>query len=220
MAANNKQFAIIGLGRFGMALCSELVEQGAQVLAIDIKEELVEKVADMVNQAVIADCTTEDAIRELRLTDYDLVVVAIGDQVNNSILATLLLKELGVAKVWVKANDKFHARIIEKIGADKIILPEREIGIRVARSMLDDRVFDFLDIGDDMALTEWVIGASNEGEQLGDLELFHQETIKILAVKQGATINSCPNPETILQQGDIVILVGNKYELTAKLRSI
>ncbi|MBV7316639.1 TrkA family potassium uptake protein [Shewanella sp. NIFS-20-20] len=220
MATNNKQFAIIGLGRFGIALCTELVEHGAQVLAIDIKEELVEKVADLVNQAVIADCTTEDAIRELRLSDYDLVVVAIGAQVNNSILATLLLKELGVAKVWVKANDKFHARIIEKIGADKIILPEREIGIKVARSMLDDRVFDFLDIGDDMALTEWVIGPQNAGNLLGELALFQQENIQILAVKQGARINSCPEPDTLLQSGDIVILVGDKDELTAKLRSI
>lgn len=173
MSQSDKQYAVIGLGRFGMSICEELSAQGAEVLAIDINEELVQKASDVATQAIVADCINEETLSELHLQDYDLVVVAIGEKVKNSIMATLLLKESGVKKVWVKANDRFHARILQKVGADKIILPERDMGVRIARSIMDIRVFDFLELGSEQAITEFVIGNKNMGHKLQELPIFN-----------------------------------------------
>lgn len=152
MAAESKQVAVIGLGRFGMALCYELNQQGAEVLAIDINEDLVRKAADHVTQAIVADCSNEDTVSELKLDDYDIAMVAIGDNVNASILTTLILKESGVKLVWVKAKDRYHAKILHKIGADRVVMPETEMGQRIARIMLDTRIFHYLELAADWPL--------------------------------------------------------------------
>lgn len=122
MRRAEKQFAVIGLGRFGLAVCQELTDSGAQVLAIDVNEERVKLAASFVTQALVANCTHEETMAELKLDDYDMVMVAIGADMNSSILATLIAKEAGVKSVWVKANDKFQARVLQKIGADHIII--------------------------------------------------------------------------------------------------
>lgn len=141
---SDKQFAVIGLGRFGLSVCKELQDSGAQVLAVDIDEEKVKEAAAFVSQGIVANCANEETVVELRLDDYDMVMVSIGADVNSSILATLVVKEAGAKTVWVKANDKFHGKILSKIGADHIIMPERDMGIRVARKMLDKRVLEFI----------------------------------------------------------------------------
>lgn len=128
MKTGDKQFAVIGLGRFGLAVCKELQDSGAQVLAVDINEDRVKEAASFVSQAVVANCTHEETVAELKLDDYDMVMIAIGADVNASILATLIAKEAGVKSVWVKANDRFQARVLQKIGADHIIMPERDMG--------------------------------------------------------------------------------------------
>ncbi len=123
MKIRDKQFAVIGLGRFGLSVCQELADAGAQVLAVDVNEDKVKAATQFVTQAVVANCTLEDTAEELKLSDYDMVMISIGEDVNASILTTLVMKESGVKSVWVKANDKFHAKILQKIGADHIICP-------------------------------------------------------------------------------------------------
>ena len=218
MNVEKKQFAVIGLGRFGLALCEELMDQGAQVLALDIDEERVKLAAETSSHAIIADCSDEETVAELKLDEYDIVMVAIGDDINTSILATLVLKELGVKNVWVKAKNKFHAKILQKIGADKIISPERDMGIRVARSMLYKHVFDFLVLGSGLAITEVVIGGKYLGQRLDEHPCSNIDGIKILAYKRGATIHDRPDDGVSLEIGDILIVAGEEVLLKQKLK--
>lgn len=220
MSPENKQFAVIGLGRFGMSLCEELSQRGAQVLAVDINETCVRKAADVATQAVVADCSNEATIAELKLDDYDLVMVAIGDDVNANILTTLLLKDAGVKTVWVKAKDTPHCKILNKIGADKIIRPERDMGMRIARNMLDKRIFEFSDLGSGISLAEVVVSGKNMGRTLAEHPCAGHKDTQVLALKRGPEIHKAPTPDTTLQVGDILIMTGPENILTTTLRML
>ncbi len=220
MKISDKQFAVVGLGRFGLSVCQELVDSGAQVLAIDVNEDKVKAVAQFVTQAIVANCSIEDTVKELKLSDYDMVMVSIGEDVNASILTTLVMKESGVKSVWVKANDKFHAKILQKIGADHVIMPERDMGIRVARKMLDKRVLEFQELGSNLAMTEVVIGSRLMGKSIGQLSLCQNEEIQILGYKRGPEILKDPDLDKILEIGDMLIVAGPKDVLMAKLKSL
>ncbi|CAH7114771.1 Ktr system potassium uptake protein A [Vibrio chagasii] len=216
---SDKQYAVIGLGRFGLSVCQELQSSGSQVLAVDINEERVKEAAAFVSQAIVANCTSEETVKELRLDEYDMVMVSIGSDVNSSILTTLVVKESGAKTVWVKANDKFHGKILSKIGADHIIMPERDMGIRVARKMLDRRVLEFIDLGSDLAMTEIVIGSKLLGKQLRDLKLCKEVGVEVLGFKRGPNLTKAPELEVSLEIGDVVIIAGPKETLSRKLRN-
>ncbi|OJI29814.1 Ktr system potassium uptake protein A [Vibrio vulnificus] len=220
MRRAEKQFAVIGLGRFGLAVCQELTDSGAQVLAIDVNEERVKLAASFVTQALVANCTHEETMAELKLDDYDMVMVAIGADMNSSILATLIAKEAGVKSVWVKANDKFQARVLQKIGADHIIMPERDMGIRVARKMLDKRVLEFHPLGSGLAMTEFVVGARLMGKTLGELALCKVPGVQVLGFKRGPELVKAPELDVELEIGDMIILVGPQDALANKLSSL
>ncbi|EJU9866770.1 TrkA family potassium uptake protein [Vibrio vulnificus] len=220
MRRAEKQFAVIGLGRFGLAVCQELTDSGAQVLAIDVNEERVKLAASFVTQALVANCTHEETMAELKLDDYDMVMVAIGADMNSSILATLIAKEAGVKSVWVKANDKFQARVLQKIGADHIIMPERDMGIRVARKMLDKRVLEFHPLGSGLAMTEFVVGSRLMGKTLGELALCKVPGVQVLGFKRGPELVKAPELDFELEIGDMIILVGPQDALANKLSSL
>ncbi|HAS6071649.1 potassium channel family protein [Vibrio vulnificus] len=220
MRRAEKQFAVIGLGRFGLAVCQELTDSGAQVLAIDVNEERVKLAASFVTQALVANCTHEETMAELKLDDYDMVMVAIGADMNSSILATLIAKEAGVKSVWVKANDKFQARVLQKIGADHIIMPERDMGIRVARKMLDKRVLEFHPLGSGLAMTEFVVGSRLMGKTLGELALCKVPGVQVLGFKRGPELVKAPELDVELEIGDMIILVGPQDVLANKLSSL
>ncbi|ASC56627.1 TrkA family potassium uptake protein [Vibrio vulnificus] len=220
MRRAEKQFAVIGLGRFGLAVCQELTDSGAQVLAIDVNEERVKLAASFVTQALVANCTHEETMAELKLDDYDMVMVAIGADMNSSILATLIAKEAGVKSVWVKANDKFQARVLQKIGADHIIMPERDMGIRVARKMLDKRVLEFHPLGSGLAMTEFVVGSRLMGKTLGELALCKVPGVQVLGFKRGPELVKAPELDVELEIGDMIILVGPQDALANKLSSL
>ncbi|EHH2472826.1 TrkA family potassium uptake protein [Vibrio vulnificus] len=220
MRRAEKQFAVIGLGRFGLAVCQELTDSGAQVLAIDVNEERVKLAASFVTQALVANCTHEETMAELKLDDYDMVMVAIGADMNSSILATLIAKEAGVKSVWVKANDKFQARVLQKIGADHIIMPERDMGIRVARKMLDKRVLEFHPLGSGLAMTEFVVGSRLMGKTLGELALCKVPGVQVLGFKRGPELVKAPELDIELEIGDMIILVGPQDALANKLSSL
>ncbi len=220
MKTGDKQFAVIGLGRFGLAVCKELQDSGSQVLAVDINEDRVKEAAGFVSQAIVANCTHEETVAELKLDDYDMVMIAIGADVNASILATLIAKEAGVKSVWVKANDRFQARVLQKIGADHVIMPERDMGIRVARKMLDKRVLEFNPLGSGLAMTEFVIGSRWMGKTLGDLALCKVEGVQVLGFKRGPEITKAPDLNSTLEIGDLIIVVGPQDKLASKLKSL
>ncbi|UJF18562.1 TrkA family potassium uptake protein [Vibrio sp. SS-MA-C1-2] len=221
MSVEQKQFAVIGLGRFGMALCEELSEQGAEVLAIDLNEDRVKQADEITSQAVVADCSNADVLAELRLDDYDIVMVAIGEDIKASILTTLMLKEAGVNTVWVKAKDRYHHKILSKIGADIIIRPDRDMGVRVARKMLDTRVFEFIDLGNNLSLVELVILKEHSGRRLNQLLCCKKNSAcELLGFKRGAELIKEPDMETALEIGDILILAGPNEILNERLKRL
>jgi trk system potassium uptake protein TrkA len=148
-----------------------------------------------------------------------MVMVSIGSDVNSSILTTLVVKESGAKAVWVKANDKFHGKILSKIGADHIIMPERDMGIRVARKILDRRVLEFIDLGSGLAMTEIVIGSKLLGKKLGDLKLCKENGVEVLGFKRGPNLTKAPELDVSLEIGDVVIIAGPKETLSRKLRN-
>ncbi len=220
MKTSDKQFVVIGLGRFGLSVCDELQSAGAQVLAIDINEDKVREAAGFVTQALVANCTHEETVAELKLNEYDMVMVAIGADVNASILATIMAKESGAKFVWVKANDRFHAKILQKIGADHIILPERDMGVRVARKMLDQRVLEFHPLGSGLAMTEFVVGSRLMDKKLSEIAICNEEGVDVLGFKRGSHIIKSPSMEETVEIGDLVIIVGPEVTLSQKLKTL
>ncbi|GAA5647648.1 potassium channel family protein [Vibrio proteolyticus] len=220
MKTGDKQFAVIGLGRFGLSVCQELEDSGAQVLAVDINEDRVREAAGFVTQAIVANCTNEETVSELKLSDYDMVMVAIGADVNASILTTLVVKESGVKAVWVKASDRFQAKILQKIGADHVIMPERDMGVRVARKMLDKRVLEFQELGSGLAMTEIIVGSKLMGKTLGQLALCKVAGVQVLGFKRGPDITKAPDMDRSLEIGDIIIIVGPKEALASRLKQL
>lgn len=220
MKIRDKQFAVIGLGQFGLSVCEELMEAGAQVLAVDIDEDKVKMALNFATQAIVANCTLEETVFELKLKEYDMVLIAIGEDINASILTTLVVKESGAKSVWVKANDKYHVKILHKVGANHVIMPERDMGIRVARKMLDRRVLEFIELGSGLALTEVVIGSQMMGKSIGDMPVYHQKGIKVLGFKRGPEVTSSPSLDTVLEIGDMLIVVGPQQTLTKQLQNL
>ncbi|MBY8286506.1 potassium channel family protein [Vibrio fluvialis] len=220
MKIRDKQFAVIGLGRFGLSVCQELTEAGAQVLAVDIDEEKVKAAMNYATQAIVANCTIEETVFELKLKDYDMVMVAIGEDINASILATLVVKESGAKSVWVKANDKFHVKILQKVGADHVIMPERDMGIRVARKMLDRRVLEFIELGSGLALTEVVIGSRMMGKRIDEMAICQEHGVQVLGFKRGPEMKKAPSLDTVMEIGDMLIVVGPQQTLTKQLKTL
>lgn len=220
MRSAKKQYAVIGLGRFGLSVCQELSRAGAEVLAVDLNEDRVKNAIAFSTEVIVANCTQEETVAELKLEEYDMVMVAIGSDINASILTTLVLKEAHCKTVWVKANDKFHARILTKVGADRVVMPEKEMGVRIANQMIDKRVKDFHPLGSGLALTEVVVSSNLLGKSLSELSLCSEENVSVIALKRGPEVIPSPSFEKSLEIGDVIIVVGPEAELAQKLRAL
>src|SRR6478735_3493126 len=142
------------MGRFGSAVAKTLSQLGFEVLAIDQNEETIQDVSAYVTHAVQADSTDEEALRALGIRNFDVVVVAIGEDIQSSILTTLILKDLGVPAIIVKAKNELHGKVLNKIGADKVIFPERDMGLRVAHHLVSPNILDYIDLSDDYSIME------------------------------------------------------------------
>ncbi len=208
-----KEFVVIGLGRFGSSLARELVNLGHSVLAIDSSEEKVQSISEVVSHAVYANATDEDALKALGIRNFDVAVVAIGENIQASILATLILKELGVKIVVVKAMSELHAKVLEKIGADRIIFPEREMGIKLAHSLVAPNVLDYMALSNDYGIEEVEVPERFVGKSLEQLNLRAQYGINVIAVKHENQLNHNPGPKTTFRAGDTAVIVGDRRSL-------
>ncbi|TMI73365.1 MAG: TrkA family potassium uptake protein [Bacillati bacterium ANGP1] len=211
-------FAVIGIGRFGSAVVRTLYEMGHHVLAIDRDEDSLRSVQDSSTHSVQLDSTDPEALRAVGITNFDAVVVAIGAGVQESILTTLLLKEMGCRKVVSKASGELQARVLEKVGADLVIRPERDMAIRVARSLASGHVVDLLELSPNLLVEEVSIGPRVNGKSLGDLDLRSRYGVSILLLKRDSQIVVVPGGETELRSGDVLVVFGEKQAL-AKLES-
>jgi trk system potassium uptake protein len=203
-----KQFAVVGLGRFGGSICRTLSELGAEVLAIDSDEDRVNEFTPIATHAVIADSTDESVLKSLGLRNFDHVIVAIGDNIQASILTTLMLKELGVKKVTAKAQNDYHEKVLRKIGADHVVHPERDMGARIARNITSSSVVDYLEISDKHSLIEVVAGKKMHGKTLIDLDVRANFGVNIVAIKEEGHINVSPRADQVIKNGDILIVIG------------
>ncbi|MBS3946752.1 MAG: TrkA family potassium uptake protein [Dethiobacter sp.] len=211
-----KQFAVIGIGRFGASVATTLYEMGNDVLAIDNSEAKVEGIVDQVTHAVVADSTNEAALKSLGITNFEVVIVSIGQDIQASILTTLLLKELGVNYIVAKARTVLHGKVLQKIGADRIVFPERDMGIRVAHNLVAANVLDFIELSPEYSIVEIIVPQKMVGKSLRELDLRARFGLNVLAIRSAdKKINISPDATDRLQHGDVMIVVGQNEEIQA-----
>lgn len=208
----SRQFVVIGLGAFGSSVAATLYQLGQEVLAIDTSEERVQEMAPLVTHAVQADATDEQAMKALGIRNFDVAVVAIGD-IEASILATSLVKGFGVRYVVARAMSDLHARVLERVGADRIVHPERDMGVRMAHILLSGNLIDYVELMPGYSIVEVVAREPFVGKSLRDLELRAKYGINILAIRRGSQVLAVPGADTIIQPGDILLAMGEDERL-------
>ena len=214
-----KQFVVLGLGRFGSSLATTLADAGYEVMAVDKCEEKVQDISPIVTQAVQAEVTDIDTLRSLGIRNFDVAIVAIGKDMQSSIMTTLLLKEMGIPYVVAKASTEIHQRVLEKIGADRIILPERDMGKRIATNLITGNIIDYIQLSRDYSIMEFSILSQWEGRSIKDINIRANYGINIIAVERNGDINVSPGPDYILKEDDLLVIVGKNQsirELEAK----
>lgn len=209
----SKQFVVIGLGRFGSSIARTLYALGNDVLAIDKSEDRVQNIADNVTHAVQTDSTDENALKSLGIRNFDVAVIAIGSDVQSSIMITLLVKEMGVKYIVVKAQSELHAKVLYKIGADRVILPERDMGVRVAHNLVSSNILDYIELSPDYSIVEISAIPQWTGKTLRELNLRSRYSINIMAIKRDNDINVTPGADDIIDEGDVLVVIGGTEEL-------
>lgn len=209
-----REYAVIGLGRFGGAICEELSVEGNKVLAIDIDEHKVNEYKNIASHAVIADTTDEQVIKDLGLKNIDHVIVAIGDNIQANILTTVILADLGIKRITVKAQNDYHEKILNKIGANHVVHPERDMGKRLAHSLISSNILDYLELSDDHSMVEVRVGRKMRGKSLVDLNIRARFGCNVVAIKQGKKMNVSPLAEYELQDNDVLIVMGADKDLS------
>ena len=215
-----KEFAVIGLGRFGGSICKALSEEGMEVMAIDLDEDKVNGYSKIASHAVVGDTTDESVLKSLGIRNFDHVIVAIGENIQASILTTLLLKELGVKHITVKAQNNYHEKILNKIGADKIVHPERDMGRRIAHNIISNNVLDYLELSDEHSIMEIVASQRMNGKSIIDLDIRAKYGINIVAIKRGKDIIVSPHATEVFHNNDILIVIGADPDISRFERNL
>lgn len=209
-----KSYAVFGLGRFGRSVAEELAKSGAEVLAVDIDEEKVRDVAEYVTFAVTADVCDIESMETLGLRNMDGVIVAITENLNASVLITILAKEMGVPYVIAKAKDNLHIKVLEKVGADKVIIPEKESGVRVARSIWAGNFIDFIELSDRVKLIEIPVRDEWIGKTLRELNLRQKNRINIVAIRENGELSVGPDPDTPIKKDISMIVTVDRNDIS------
>ena len=208
-----KSYIVIGLGRFGSQVSQELCRLGCEVLAVDVNEELVSQVANEVTQAVVGDGQDKEVLRALGTREFDCGIVAIGDNLGASVLVTMNLKELGVPYVICKAHDETHRRVLQKLGADRVLIPEQEQASRLARSLSSHNVLDYIELSDEYGIIEVPAPGSWGGKSLKELNVRAKLGVNILAVRRNGKINVSPAADFSIYRDDILVVLGDSAAL-------
>ncbi|GAA0688956.1 MULTISPECIES: potassium channel family protein [Clostridium] len=212
---NNKQFVVIGLGRFGSSVAKTLYESGHDVLAIDKDEDLVQEISDSVTHAVQMDATDENALRTLGIRNFDVAVITIGSSIQASVMVTLIVKELGVKHIIAKGNSEIHAKVLYKIGADRVVLPEKDMGVRVAHNLVSSNILDYIELSPDYSIIEIEVPNTWVGKTLRELKVRATFGINIMAIRKADdVVNISPNADDVIEESDILIAIGASDELS------
>lgn len=213
MASKDRTFAIIGLGSFGSTVAAELAQFGNYVLGIDIDERKVNALASTLAATAILDASDETALREVGVDQYDVALCAIGDSLEASILTTMNLRLLGVETIWVKATTKPHHRILSKLGADRVILPEQEMGRHISQMLNNPTVQDYVNLGNGFSVVSMVVPKAKEGTLLDSLKLEQQFDLRALGLMRKSEFVSCARPDVTLCKGDKLLVLGKRIDL-------
>jgi trk system potassium uptake protein TrkA len=215
-----RTFAVIGLGRFGSAMASTLVELGQEVIGIDSDEERVQAMADLVSQAVQLDATDEKALRSAGIPDVDVAVISIGENIESSLLVVMQVRDLGVATTIAKAVTPLHGRILERLGVTRVIYPERDMAIRVAHSLVVPNVTDYIELSKDFSIVELTAPAEWVGKTLKELALRPRYGLTLIAIKRRSQTgddeitNVAPTADDRIQPNDLLALLGDNDRLS------
>lgn len=204
-----RSYVVVGLGRFGSEAARKLCEYGCEVLAIDTHSELVQQVASDVTQAVVGDAQDKEVLRALGVSSFDCAIVAIGNSLADSVLATMNLKELGVPQIICKAHDETHRKVLMKLGADKVVIPEQENAARLARSLSSPNVLDYMELSADCGIIELPAPAKWMGKTLRELDVRAKLGINIIAVRKDGTVKSFPAGDYRFVSGDVLVVLGD-----------
>ena len=208
-----KSYVVIGLGRFGSEAAIRLSQQGCEVLAIDANSNLIQHLSNEVTQAVVADARDKDVLRALDVQSFDCGIVAIGNSLSDSVLATMHLKELNVPYIVCKAHDEVHSQVLKKLGADKVVIPEKENAARLAKSLASSNVLDYIELSEDYGIVEVPAPKSWHEKSLKDLNVRAKLGVNILAVKREGKINVSPSADFAIEEGDILVILGDNQAL-------
>ena len=210
----SRQFAILGLGYFGVTVAQELRRQNDDVLGIDHDEARVNALSDLLTHAIVADITDEQTLAELSLDEYDAVIIDVDDNIEASMTCTLLVRELGVREIWVKAHSDTHYRLLRHLGARHVVYPEYDTGIRVAESLHYHAMVDFIDLGDHQFVVELQTTERmcENCATVADLDL-DESSLSLIAIKRRREIIRSPSPDTRLEEKDNLILMGELDDL-------
>lgn len=208
-----KSFAVLGLGRFGTSVANALADMGFDVLAVDSDEEHISQLSESVTHAITGDVTNESLLRSIGIRNFDVAIVAIGDDIQNSILTTILLKEAGVPYIVSKAQNDLHARVLEKVGADRVVFPEKDMGIRVAHNLSKTNVLDFIELSKDDSIMEIIPPQKWIGKSLKDARVREEYGISVIAIKKGASILVAPKPDYVICSGDLLVIIGSNRDI-------
>ena len=217
MSANNSRsnpsrVVVIGLGRFGGSLSVELIERGTEVLALDTRPHVVQQFSDSVTHAAVADSTDPEALRQLAVPDFDRAVVAIGDDLEASLLTTSLLADFEIGHIWAKAVSRQHGRILERVGAHHVVLPEHDMGERVAH-LVTGRMLDYIEFEDDYAMVKTRAPAMAAGHALGESKVRCKYGVTVVAIKRPGADFTYATQDTRLYEGDILIVSGRSRDV-------
>ena len=208
-----KSFVVIGLGRFGTSVAKTLYELGNEVMAVDLDPDVVQEISEYVTHAVVADVLDESVLHELGLSNFDVVIISIASNIEASIMATLTAKEMGAKKVVVKAQTDVHGKVLTKVGADRIVFPERDMGARVAHNLTSSNILDFIELSPEYyiieitALERWI------NKSLSELRLRNKYGVNVLAIKRGSSLKISPVADEIVLEGDILVVIGDEKDI-------
>lgn len=213
----NKSYAVFGLGRYGFAVAQELVNSGAEVLAIDINEAVVNDAVTQLPLCKCADVTDDEVIKQLDIANIDVVIIAMADNLEASVMATTLCKEVGVKTVIAKCSDEMHQKILSRVGADRVVFPEKESGTRLAKNLLSSGFVDMIELSDDVSVVELDLKPEWVGKNLLELNLRKKYSLNAVALKQNGKICTDIDPESPLTENTKLIVIAATSKL-AKLK--
>ena len=210
-----KRVVVVGLGIFGFHIAKELYENGLEVIAIDKSKEVIQKIRDFSSKAVVADAREKEVLESIGIREEDIVIVSFGEDLSSSTLLTLHLKELNVKRIIVKAPNEDHKRILQKVGATDVIIPEREMAGKVAKSLISPNILDYIPVSEDYNISEIAPPASFIGKSIAELNLRSRYHIEVIAVRDVLSdkITLIPRASSLIKDSDILVVIGKEPDI-------